>query len=262
MARILEEDLHSPALYLISRQNGIITTSELSSQLRRILNPRGEDLEILAGRNDDKFSQIVRNLTATERSFVKNGYIERESGRNKPLYITDRGREYLARNIGAVNYLVSNDFSFSDLISSFKDIEEASKNGRKIEVFDENTTINEGVQVVVQTTVYKRSSKLRDKAIQFYTVDNRIKCKSCCFDFEEFYGEYGKGFIEIHHQKPVYQYDGEDAELTIEQALENVIPVCSNCHRMIHRSRNNPLTIEQIKDYVQQDLDFCEDDEN
>ena len=260
MARILEDDLHLPALYLISRQNGVITTSELSSQLRRILNPRGEDLEILAGRNDDKFSQIVRNLTATERSFVKNGYIERESGRNKPLYITDKGRAYLEQNLEAVNYLVSNDFSFSDLISSFKDIEEASKEGRKIEVFDENTTINEGAQVVVQTTVYKRSSKLRDRAIQFYTVDNRIKCKACCFDFEEFYGEYGKEFIEIHHQKPVYQYDGADTALTIEQALENVIPVCANCHRMIHRKRDEPLSLEQLKEYVKKDLDFCENE--
>lgn len=261
MPRILEEDIHSPALYLISRQNGLITTSELSTQLRTILNPRGEDLEILAGRSDDKFSQIVRNLTATERSFVKNGYIEREPGRNKPLFITDRGREYLRRNIGAVNYLVSNDFSFDDLIASFKDIEEASKNGRQIEVFDENTTVNEGAQAVVQTKVYKRSSKLRDKAIQFYTVDDRIKCKACCFDFEEFYGEYGKNFIEIHHQKPVYQYGGDDTELTIEQALENVIPVCPNCHRMIHRKRDEPLSLDQLKEYVQEELDFCEDED-
>jgi DNA-binding PadR family transcriptional regulator len=259
MPRILEEDLHSPALYLISRQNGRITTSELSAQLRIILNPRGEDLEILSGRNDDKFSQIVRNLTAAERSFVKNGYIEREAGRNMPLFITDKGREYLERNIGAIKYLVSNDFKFDDLIASFKDIEEASKNGYQIEVFDENTTINEGAQIVAQTKTYKRSIKLRDKAIQFYTENDRIKCKACCFDFKEFYGEYGKAFIEIHHQKPVYQYDGEDIELTITQALINVIPVCANCHRMIHRRRDIPLSIEELKSYIQEELDFCDE---
>jgi len=258
MARILEEDLHLPALYLIKEKSGAITTSELSDQLRNILNPIGEDLEILNGRNVDKFSQIVRNLTATERSFVKNDYISRESGRNKPLYITVKGREYLNENKEIVDYLLVNNFNFNDLINSFKDVQEANKKNLHSEIFDESITVYEGSQITVKTKVYKRSSKLREKAIQFYTVDNRIKCKACCFDFEDFYGEYGKGFIEIHHQKPVFQFNGDDTEHTIDQALKNVIPVCSNCHRIIHRSRDNPLTLEEIKEHVKTDLDFCE----
>lgn len=68
MSRIFEEDLQLPALYLIEQDNGVLTTTELSEKLRVILNPKGEDLEILNNRSDDKFSQIVRNLTGTERS--------------------------------------------------------------------------------------------------------------------------------------------------------------------------------------------------
>jgi 5-methylcytosine-specific restriction protein A len=90
-------------------------------------------------------------------------------------------------------------------------------------------------------------------------VDNRIKCKICCFDFEDFYGEYGKGFIEIHHQKPVFQFDGDDTEQTIVQALENVVPVCPNCHRMIHKCKAEPLSLEAIKEYVVDDFNFCKD---
>jgi predicted HNH restriction endonuclease len=66
--------------------------------------------------------------------------------------------------------------------------------------------------------------------------------------------------IEIHHQKPVFQFDGDDLERTIEEALENVIPVCSNCHRMIHRIRDNPLTLNELKEYINKDLDFCSED--
>lgn len=248
MARILEEDLHLPTLYFIEREDGIITTSELSKKLRDILNPQGEDLEILDGRNDDKFSQIVRNLTATERSFVKNGFIQRESGRNKPLFITGKGREHLKENLEAVEYLLNNNFEANDLLNTFNKI---STTNKKVETFDENILINEGTQVVVRTKVYKRSSKLRKMAIQHYTTaDGRIKCKVCCFDFEEFYGEFGKDFIEIHHQKPVFQFDGEDVERTISNALENVIPLCSNCHRMIHRRRDNPLSFDEIKEHI------------
>jgi len=256
MQRILEEDLHLPTLYLVNSNNGTITTSELSEELRNILNPRGEDLEILDKRSDDKFSQIVRNLTAKERSFVKNGFIARESGRNSPLFITEKGIDYLNTNIQMVEYLFNNNFKASDVLDTFNQL---SNIGKKAELFDENTTINEGTQNIVKTKVYKRSSKLRVEAIKYYTEENKIKCKVCCFDFEDFYGEHGKGFIEIHHQKPVYQFDGDDTEKTIGQAIKNVIPVCPNCHRMIHRSRTEPLSLDEIKKHVENDLDFCED---
>lgn len=259
MSRIFEEDLQLPALYLIEQDNGVLTTTELSEKLRVILNPKGEDLEILNNRSDDKFSQIVRNLTGTERSFVKNGFISRESGRNKPLFITEKGRKFLHDNIEVVDYLLANNFNFNDIINSFKEVQKATKENRPSEVFDESITIYEGSQAIVKTKAYKRSAKLREKAIQFYTVNDRVKCQACCFDFEDFYGEYGKKFIEIHHQKPIFQFEGDDLEKTIDAALKNVIPVCSNCHRMIHKRRENPLTLDELKTFVNKKLHFCDE---
>ena len=53
--------------------------------------------------------------------------------------------------------------------------------------------------------MYERSKKLRDYAIQYFTVDNRISCNCCSFNFSDFYGaELGAGFIEIHHTKPIF----------------------------------------------------------
>ncbi|MDD4855688.1 MAG: HNH endonuclease [Sulfuricurvum sp.] len=259
MPRILEEDLHLPALYLINLKSGEITTTELSNLLRDILNPKDEDLDILDGRNDDKFSQIVRNLTATERSFVRNGYIERETGRNKPLFITEKGKNFLNKNYEFVKYLFSNDFNFKDMIDSFKSINSPQYSTKQISFIDENIIITEGRNKVVETKAYQRSSKLRNLAIEYYTLNGRIKCKACCFDFEEFYGDYGKGFIEIHHQKPVFMFDESELEKTIENALENVIPICPNCHRMIHKTRAVPLTFDEIKEHVRRDLDFCDE---
>jgi len=242
--RILEVDLQLPALYLIRFRNGKINTSELSNLLRDILKPKGEDLVILASRPDDKFSQIVRNLTAKERSFVKNGFIDRASIPNSPLFITPKGESYLNENIELVEYLFTNDFDFDDTIKSLKNLQVANK---KAQIFDENITISEGVKKIANVAVYERSKKLREYALNYFTVEERISCNCCTFNFGDFYGEeIGKGFIEIHHTKPIFQYENEDIENTLQQAVTNLTPVCSNCHRMIHRNWKKPIEIQHL----------------
>lgn len=246
--RIFEEDLRLPALYLISLRNGQINTSELSKMLRNILKPSGDDLEILANRNDDYFSQIVRNLTAKTRPFVKNGYIDRESKSGSSLYITDKGKQYLSEHKFELKYLLTNDFEYTDIKDNLKKIE---KEKRKIQTFDENIIIAEGVKKVAEVAIYERSKKLRDFAIQYFTKDDRISCNCCSFNFGDFYGEeIGKGFIEIHHTKPIFTYEDEDIENTLKQAVENLTPVCSNCHRMIHRNWKKPLEIQVLIDNI------------
>ena len=266
MARITEEQLILPALYLMDiSPSKSITTTAMKEALVDIFKPTGDDNAIIGGRNDTFFTQKVRNLKShdTLENLGYATYSDRIAGEPSGRFkITAKGKDYLDENMDIVDYLLNNTFSSEDLKEAFEAINDNRETDKKVEIFDENTTVIEGTQAIVKTKVYKRSSKLREKAIQFYTVDDRIKCQACCFDFEEFYGEYGKNFIEIHHQKPVFQFKGDDLERTIKEALENVIPVCSNCHRMIHRKRDDPLSLEQLKDYVQQDLDFCEDDAN
>lgn len=263
MARITEEQLILPALYLMDiSPKKSITTTAMKEALINIFKPSGEDNELINGRNDTYFTQKVRNLKS-HNTLVNLGYsdyTDRVDGEPSGRFtLTTIGKEYLDENTDVVDYLLNNTFSSEDLKESFETIYENRDNGKKVEIFDETTTIAEGTQAIVKTKVYKRSSKLREKAIQFYTVDDRIKCQACCFDFEEFYGDFGKNFIEIHHQKPIFQFDGDDLERTVEEALENVIPVCSNCHRMIHRRREIPLSLEELKSYVQEELDFCDE---
>ncbi len=54
----------------------------------------------------------------------------------------------------------------------------------------------------------------------------------CGFDFRAFYGPIGEGFIEAHHIRPL-------SELMAGHKTkpEDLVLVCSNCHRMLHRSR-------------------------
>ena len=74
---------------------------------------------------------------------------------------------------------------------------------------------------------YERDPKNRKKAIELHGTT----CAVCGFDFEKVYGERGKGFIEVHHTEPL----GSLSEEKIINPQTDLVPVCSNCHRIIHR---------------------------
>lgn len=71
-----------------------------------------------------------------------------------------------------------------------------------------------------------------------------IKCSVCNFSFFKKYGIYGKDFIEAHHNTPI-------SELTEETVvrISDLSPVCSNCHRIIHRKRPF-LSISELREIV------------
>jgi len=250
--RIVESELILPALLLLEKsEEGRMTTTGMIKRLRLLLKPSGEDLEILDGRQDDKFSQKVRNLVS-HHTLEKEDFASHAKGTFK---INEKGRKYLHEKFDIVSYLVTNDFNWHDLKTSLEKIEKNRR--KKVEIFDENIIINEGFKKSVEVTFYNRSKKLRDSAILYYKHKGKIFCSCCKFNFEKFYGlEIGKGFIEIHHIKPVFKFEDEDLEQSIAMAIKNVIPVCSNCHRMIHRNWKSPLDIEFLKGAIRNNGHF------
>jgi predicted HNH restriction endonuclease len=90
--------------------------------------------------------------------------------------------------------------------------------------------------------LYERNPKLRADAISFHG----NKCKVCAFDFERFYGERGCNYIEVHHLRPVSSLNGKEK---VNPASDMTV-LCSNCHRMIHRSRDNVLSPEGLKKLI------------
>jgi hypothetical protein len=244
--RIPENELVLPSLFLMKVNDGHITTEELIPQLREIMRPSGEDLEILDNRSDDKFSQKVRNLKS-HGTFERLGYAEYKSGM---YFLSDNGDKYLQENQDILKYLLINDFAYSDIINSLKTIS-STKRTKPLQVFDENVIIQEGMKTIIEKEVYARSTKLRDYALHYYDGRGGLNCTCCGFNFSNFYGkEIGDGFIEIHHIKPIFQYRGDDLIQTIKEAISNVVPLCSNCHRMIHRHGKQLLQIESLINHI------------
>ena len=61
-----------------------------------------------------------------------------------------------------------------------------------------------------------------------------VTCQACRFNFEQHYGELGRGFIEAHHLKPLNQLvEGVAVEYNL---AKDFAVLCANCHRMIHQT--------------------------
>lgn len=108
--------------------------------------------------------------------------------------------------------------------------------------WDNITSEKEGAQKGYYTTKYERSKANRDAAIKIHG----CKCNICGFDFEVTYGELGKAFIEVHHIKPLATLD---SEVTIDPNTD-LICVCSNCHRMLHRFKDYMIAVDELKRIV------------
>lgn len=79
------------------------------------------------------------------------------------------------------------------------------------------------------------------KKSDFLKIHGKIFCEICGFDFEEKYGERGTNFCEVHHTIPVSEMNPAH-----QTSLDELVIVCANCHRIIHRERPW-LTMKQIK---------------
>lgn len=97
----------------------------------------------------------------------------------------------------------------------------------------------EGRKVMYYTTKYERDPVNRKEAVRIHGT----RCMACGFDFEETYGERGRDFIEVHHIKPLYDINEE----VVINPSTDLICLCSNCHRMVHRKRDSILSLEDLK---------------
>jgi len=237
MARIPEWNLVLPSLYLLNYvKDNFLKTSDLIDWLRWLLRPSWEDLKLNKWRKDDKFSQKVRNLKSHNTFKWYAEYIKSK----RWFLITSLWKEYLSANQELIEYLINNDFWWEEMKISFKDIYKQNIIWwKEVYLYDENILIYEWTEKLKKVKTYERSNKLRNIAINhFKKEDGKLYCKCCWFSFDLFYwDEISKNYIEIHHNIPIYQYEKEDVEKTLSNALNNLFPLCSNCHRMIHRQK-------------------------
>ena len=100
-------------------------------------------------------------------------------------------------------------------------------------------SIQEGSPKVCFSTTYERSKALREQAIAIHGTN----CIACGFNFKSVYGEYGEGYIQVHHIFPVSEFD---QPRLVNPGIE-LVPLCANCHAIVHRRKGKTLSIEELK---------------
>jgi len=111
------------------------------------------------------------------------------------------------------------------------------------ELINNKDTLFEGIKKQVLVNKYERSSIARKKCLDFH----KPICSVCDMNFAEIYGEIGRNFIHIHHRIPIHSI-GIKYEIHYEKDL---IPVCPNCHAMLHRKLNNrEPTIDELREMI------------
>lgn len=104
----------------------------------------------------------------------------------------------------------------------------------------EEQKLTEGANKHVSQERRIRNPKLRKICIESWG----YQCQCCGFDFSKAYeGEIGEKYIEVHHLRPISSFD-EEHEV---DPVHDLVPLCSNCHSMIHRGRDGVLSLEQLR---------------
>jgi len=92
---------------------------------------------------------------------------------------------------------------------------------------------NEG-QLLSRVHRYRERDRslVQKKKQKFLSLNPKIRCEACGFDFEKTYGYRGADFIECHHTKPVSELEADG-----KTKISDLVLLCSNCHRIVHRKK-------------------------
>lgn len=126
----------------------------------------------------------------------------------------------------------------------FSIIENSTVSTETVQENSEFISYQEGTKSIIYSTKFERNTTLRQRVLQ----EKGFTCVCCGFNFEKTYGEIGKNFIHVHHIVPLHRYSGE----AVKNSVNDLVPICPNCHAMIHRNKESTLSIEDLKNILLQ----------
>lgn len=124
-----------------------------------------------------------------------------------------------------------------------RDFEPSENN---VDLTEDDSGFPEGKSKLKQHICKERNQKVIKLAKENFKRDHngKLYCEICGFNFYDKYGDIGQDFIEGHHIIPISEM--KEGDIT---KVEDIILVCSNCHRMLHRKRPW-LTKDKLKELI------------
>lgn len=101
----------------------------------------------------------------------------------------------------------------------------------------------EGIRREITVNSFERNRQARRQCIAYYGTD----CAVCEIDLEKIYGNIAGGFIHVHHIKPL----SEIGKAYKVHPIEDLRPVCPNCHAIIHLG-SGTRSIEEVRELLEE----------
>jgi HNH endonuclease len=117
---------------------------------------------------------------------------------------------------------------------------------------DISSPLPSALEGTLQLRLHHRRERSRtlieQKKAHFKRAHGRLRCEVCRLSFAEVYPSFlGVDFIEVHHIVPLNATSG-----VVRTTLDDLILVCANCHRMIHRSMNCENNLKLLREHFAQ----------
>jgi 5-methylcytosine-specific restriction protein A len=105
------------------------------------------------------------------------------------------------------------------------------------------SSLLEGASKLITVNAYERNAVARAQCLKHHG----YSCCVCEFNFERVYGPIGKDYIHVHHLVPFSEIKAE----YVVDPVKDLVPVCPNCHAMIHSTRP-ALGMDQLKETLKE----------
>jgi hypothetical protein len=206
---------------------------ELPTERYMVRHPEalGDDFWVA---EDDEPTNIKVGIEISEvRLTIQERMISRNTVKNHPVL---RNSSIIRQRQGSVFKLKTEEANILlRLWSGIDNIDESDPEG-----------VNEGQVNLRQHKMRERSSKIVQlKKEHFKSEHGRLFCEICKFDFAKNYPiNLGSDFIEVHHLSPI-----STLETQVRTTLNDLMVVCPNCHRMIHRTNDTHKNLNMLREH-------------
>jgi 5-methylcytosine-specific restriction enzyme A len=192
-----------------------------------------------------EFKEQTREVL-TERAMLMRRRLKDFSGR-LPVDAIEVGTDgqlpadYVAGHAMGVTYSAANlpndlilEADLKTIVAAYKALTFRGGLDPSAEADEEETSTSSKSLIELRRYKMHRRIERNPKAAKEAKRHHGDRCQACDLQFQEKYGELGKGFIEAHHLRPIGSLE-EGIAVSYDVTADFAV-LCSNCHRMIHRS--------------------------
>lgn len=257
---LIELEKIDPSMHWTPEGNGNTVDQSTSVKILNILNKKQNSILFEKKKYFPIISEMIDIELSQQNSIHRDEIVQillkkYKTTLEKIAINSNKSILFIAQNM--VDWFSAELTKQSDIVAEWQNKYFRSKiriNGREItnyslalntlqdERIEENTiTYKEGSIKQLTVNAYERNPQARQKCLEHWG----YSCQCCGFNFEQAYGDLGKEYIHVHHKKALYEIKEE----YILDPISDLIPVCANCHAMLHR-KNPPLRIEDLKEII------------